>query len=130
MSVAICFAEEVFAMKVSIRSRNVRLSAADRERVVRRVEFALSQFSDRVRQVSVVLEDENGQRGGVDKKCRVLARVAPLGDVVAEGTGEKFDSAAGTAIDRTAKLISRGLGRISGQKKKRVSMAGDVSAAE
>jgi hypothetical protein len=93
--------------------------------LVRRVDFALSQFRARVRQVSVVAQDENAQKGGVDKHCRILVRVAPLGDVVAEGTGETLETAAGVAVDRAARLISRGLGRLSGRRKGRVSMGGD-----
>ncbi|RIK73686.1 MAG: hypothetical protein DCC68_24450 [Planctomycetota bacterium] len=117
-------------MKIAVHARNVRLSAAERARVVRRVEFALSQFRDRVRQVSVSVADENARRGGIDKACRVLARVAPLGDVVSEGAGATFPEAAGAAIDRTVRLISRNLGRIIGRKKRRVSMAGDLAATD
>ncbi|MEX2188927.1 MAG: hypothetical protein WD875_19110 [Pirellulales bacterium] len=114
-------------MRISIRCRNVRLSAGQRSRLVRRVEFALSQYRERVRHVSVVAQDENAERSGVDKTCRVLVRVAPLGDVVAKGDGRTFDVAVGAAIDRAARLISRGLGRIGGRRKGRVSMAGDLS---
>jgi putative sigma-54 modulation protein len=113
-------------MKIGIRSRNVTLTAAERTRLVRRVDFALSQFRARVRQVSVVAQDENAQKGGVDKHCRVLVRVAPLGDIVAEGTGETLELAAGVAVDRAARLISRGLGRLSGRRKGRVSMGGSI----
>lgn len=112
-------------MKISIRSRNVTLTATERTRLVRRVDFALSQFRARIRQVSVVAQDENAHKGGVDKHCRVLVRVAPLGDVVAEGGGETLEVAAGVAVDRAARLISRGLGRLSGRRKGRVSMGGE-----
>ena len=115
-------------MKIQVHARNVRLFPAERARVVRRVEFALSQFRDRVRQVSVSISDENAHRGGIDKTCRVLARVAPLGDVVAQGAGATFLEAAGAAIDRMARLISRQLTRIIGKKKKRTSMAGDLAS--
>jgi hypothetical protein len=74
------------------------------------------------------VQDENAQKGGVDKHCRVLVRVAPLGDVVAEASDEAFEVAAGTAVDRAARLISRGLGRLSGRRKGRTSMGGDGSA--
>jgi putative sigma-54 modulation protein len=114
-------------MKIGIRSRNVTLTAAERTRLVRRVDFALSQFRARVRQVSVVAQDENAHKGGVDKHCRVLVRVAPLGDIVAEGSGETLEVAAGVAVDRAARLISRGLGRLSGRRKGRMSMGGDLA---
>lgn len=117
-------------MRIQVHARKVRFSAADRAHVVRRVEFALSQYRERVRQISITLEDDNAHRGGIDKTCRVLARIAPLGDVVAEGSGATFQEAAGAAIDRTARLISRQLGRIAGSMKKRVSMAGDLAPAE
>lgn len=116
-------------MKINIRCRNATLSTGQRSRLVRRVEFALSQYRERVRNVAVVAQDENGERGGVDKSCRVLVRVAPLGDVAAEGNGRTFDVALGTAIDRATQVISRGLGRIVGRRKGRVSMAGEFDHA-
>jgi hypothetical protein len=48
-----------------------------------------------------------------------------LGDVVAEGSGESFHAAAGAALDRVARMIARGLGRLSGRRKGRTSMAGE-----
>jgi putative sigma-54 modulation protein len=119
--------KELDVMKISIRTRNVTLSPAERTRMVRRIDFALSQYRARVRQVAVVVQDENAQKGGVDKHCRLLVRVAPLGDIVAEASGEAFEVAAGTAVDRAARLISRGLGRLSGRRKGRVSRGGDTA---
>jgi ribosome-associated translation inhibitor RaiA len=111
-------------MKISIRSRNVRISTPERNRLVRRVDFALNQFRARVRQAAISVQDDNAHRGGVDKSCRLLVRVAPLGDVVAEATAETLDAAVGTAADRAARLIARGMDRLNGRRKKRTSMAG------
>jgi ribosome-associated translation inhibitor RaiA len=111
-------------MKISIRCRNVHISAPERNRLVRRVDFALNPFRARVRQAAILVQDENAQRGGIDKACRLLVRVAPLGDVVAEATAETLDAAVGIAADRAARLISRGMDRINGRRKKRTSMAG------
>lgn len=114
-------------MRVSIHGRNVSLSSADRARLVRRADFALSQFRQRVRQVAVIAKDENGDRGGVDKRCRVLVRVAPLGDIASEGRGESLEAAAGEALDRAARLIARGMGRLGRRRKERPSMSGEVT---
>lgn len=115
-------------MKISIRARNVRLTDAERDRLTRRVDFALSQFRGRVRQVAIVIQDENARRGGVDKTCRLLVRVAPLGDVVAEATAEPLAAAGSLAADRAARSIARGLDRLIGKTKRRTSMAGASNA--
>jgi ribosome-associated translation inhibitor RaiA len=111
-------------MKISIRCRKVQISTPERNRLVRRVDFALNPFRARVRQAAILVQDENAERGGIDKSCRLLVRVAPLGDVVAEATAETLDAAVGIAADRAARLISRGMDRINGRRKRRTSMAG------
>jgi ribosome-associated translation inhibitor RaiA len=115
-------------MKITIRAKNLRISTAERDRLLRRVDFALSQFRQRVRQAAILVQDENAQRGGVDKTCRILARVAPLGDIVAEATAETLDAAAGMAAERAARSIARGMDRLSRRRKSRISMAGERTA--
>ncbi len=75
--------------------------------IERRAGFALSRFADELSSVLVTLEDLNGPRGGIDKRCRVLLRGPKLGELVVEET----DSDWGPVIDRSLALAGRSIVR-------------------
>jgi putative sigma-54 modulation protein len=64
-------------MDIIIHARNMRLSAAQRDRAEKRVASSLDRFESRLRRVLVVIEDVNGPRGGADKRCRIRATGGP-----------------------------------------------------
>lgn len=106
-------------MKLSMRAKGLRLTGKLREHVERRLHFALGRFSDRVRGVSVLLEDVNGPRGGLDTRCKIRARLAPSGTVVVEETRLHAFSAVALAADRAGRLMSRRLERLGRRRKGR-----------
>lgn len=74
----------------------------------RRLEFALGRFADRVRSTSVRLTDLNGPRGGLDKQCRVLVRLAwPKRLIVVEEVDADGPAAISHAAARVARAVSR-----------------------
>lgn len=74
----------------------------------RRLEFALGRFADRVRSTSVRLIDLNGPRGGLDKQCRVLVRLAwPNRLIVVEEVDADGAAAISHAAARVARAVSR-----------------------
>ena len=73
-------------MRLQIRTKNFRLHDADRKEMERRLQFALGRFDGRISQVTVGLADLNGPRGGTDKQCRLVVRLAPSGKVTIEET--------------------------------------------
>ena len=73
------FKEETMA--ISVRGYGMHVSRKIRRLVDRRVAFELSRFGRQVRAVTVNLEDLNGPRGGIDKRCSMQADLAP-GDTV------------------------------------------------
>ena len=75
--------------------------------VERRLRFALSRFSGRIRRVDVFLADENGPRGGIDKTCRIVVRLRDSGDVVAEVSDIDWV----IAVDRATTRIGHSTGR-------------------
>jgi ribosomal subunit interface protein len=98
-------------MNVEIRSRTVSVSEALRGHVDRKLAQGFRRFDERVRSVMVRLVDLNGPRGGVDKRCRILARVAPTAVIVVEATDADVYVAVSQAVlrleDRLARLGSR-----------------------
>jgi hypothetical protein len=74
-------------MAIKVRGYGMHVSRKIRRLVDRRVAFELSRFGRQVRTVSVNLEDLNGPRGGIDKRCSMQADLTPGGRVRVEKTG-------------------------------------------
>jgi len=93
-------------MQMTIRNEQGTLDLTTRTRAERRLDFALGRFANRIRSVRLVLTDQNGPRGGLDKLRRVEVR----------GTGwsvhiEDIDADAGVVVDRTADRAGRSVAR-------------------
>ncbi len=58
-------------MNVSVTSSIQRISPTVCESIRTLMEGTLSRFNSRIAQVSVLVVDENGPRGGADKVCRI-----------------------------------------------------------
>jgi ribosomal subunit interface protein len=98
-------------MKLIITGKRVKLDEALREHIERRVYFALSRFSPRIARVSVTVEDVNGPRGGIDKRCRILVKLDRMEELKVETTdAEIYDAVAATA-DRVGRSVQRKLDR-------------------
>jgi len=96
-------------MNLRILTRRLTLTDEAKDRIERRVYFALGRFSDRIRSVELTLEDENGPRGGIDKCCQILVKIRGAKDVVVEGRGEDVRSLVDRTADRAGRAIARKL---------------------
>ena len=77
------------------------------DHIKRRIGFALARLSDELTSVLIRLDDLNGPRGGIDKRCRVLLRGPKIGERVVEETDTEW----GPAIDRALSLAGRSVVR-------------------
>ncbi len=66
-------------MRIQITTQNMSLTAALRELVHTRLQFALGRFAHRIEEVAVNFEDVNGPRGGRDVHCRLKLLLRPRG---------------------------------------------------
>ena len=94
-------------MRIHVRSRGFELTDALRAHAERRLLFALARFGTRVQSVMLRMDDVNGPRGGADKRCHILARLVPWGDVRVE----ELDGDLYVAIDRAADRLDRAVAR-------------------
>lgn len=96
-------------MWLDFAGQGLEVGGAVRERVERRLGFALARFGDRVGRVAVHLADVNGPRGGVDRRCRIVADVPGPGaaPVVVEEAGDDLNA----VIDRAAERVGRAVRR-------------------
>lgn len=98
-------------MKINITSQGFVLTEALRAQAERRVRFALGAAGGRVRNVVMRLADENGPRGGVDKRCTIRANLTGGPPVVIAHQEADLYVAIDRAADRAARAVSRRLER-------------------
>jgi ribosome-associated translation inhibitor RaiA len=98
-------------MHLEIRHHGVDLNEETRERLQRRVDFALGRVQDRVVRVWAHLSDHNGPRGGVDKSCRVVVHLPHRPDIVVEERSDDINTAIDRAINRAGSVVRRQLGK-------------------
>lgn len=98
-------------MQISLRRKNIEVSQEMRERLERRLAFALDRVGSRVTDVTVFVEDGNGPRGGIDKRCAIVVRLAPSGKLVLEERDSDLGSLFDRAADRLGRTVRRELSR-------------------
>lgn len=97
-------------MLISICGRDLAPHSHLLEHAERRLRYALGRFGGRIQRVMVFLEDTNGPRGGLDKCCRMVARLKhPARDVVVEGHDAELTALIDRTADRLGQTISREL---------------------
>lgn len=82
------------------------------DHIERRLRFALARFGSRVERVIVFLQDRNGPRGGIDKVCRILAKVQGCGAIMATVVDSDWTAAVDRATTRIGHTVSRQVGRL------------------
>jgi hypothetical protein len=92
---------EILTMHWELKAAAVHASQGLKDRIDRRLRFALSRFEGRVDHVVVFLQSLNGPKGGIDKSVRILARIDGVGIVLAM----VIDSGWEVAVDRAADRI-------------------------
>ncbi len=75
----------------------------------RSLDFALGRFEDQIREVEVVLEDMNGHKGGLDKRCRIELALAHGGRMRAVVVDTDGESALRRAAARARRLVQERL---------------------
>ena len=102
-------------------SSNRLMSDALREYIERKLELALDRFDHRLDRIQVRLEDVNGPRGGLDKRCRLHVVGLPSWRIHVEGVGDTFYDAVDAAVARARRSVGQLLARLAEQRKEAVA---------
>jgi hypothetical protein len=100
-------------MRIEVRGRHLQTADPQRQ-VERRLRFALGRFSGAVGRVTVRVEDINGPRRGVDKRCRVVVALAPRGELIIEDEDADVRALRDRSAERAGRAVERRLGRCRG----------------
>ncbi len=90
-----------------IRSVGGVLAPADREYLKQKLDQKLGKFASSVHRASARVEDVNGPRGGVDKRCRIKVVLVGLPTVVAEEHHQSLKGAMDGALARMERTVRR-----------------------
>lgn len=98
-------------MRIEIRSTGFTTTEALREHVWRRLGSVLSRRADGVQRVVVRMSDENGPKGGIDKRCRIEVVLQGHPCQVVEAVAGDLYSAIDSASRRLGRTVHRSFER-------------------
>jgi len=98
-------------MELELRVRGTYFLEALRNYTERRLRFSVRRLNPRIKRLRVCVEDLNGPRGGMDKRCRIVAEISPSGNLVIEETDAQIHEAVDRAADRLRRSVRRELKR-------------------
>ena len=98
-------------MQISIVDHHASLTPETAELAERRLLFALARFDSKVDRVSLVVGDENGPRGGIDKACSVSVKLHRLPEVRVSSKDADVSASIAHAADRAGRAVSRAIER-------------------
>jgi ribosomal subunit interface protein len=109
-------------VKIEIRAIGIAISESLQNYIRRRVGFSLRRFRKELDGVLVRLRDENGPRGGADKRYRVGVRLIPDGKVWVEQSDSDIYNAIRRASARLGHSLAEELKRRKESHRGRESM--------
>lgn len=92
-----------------IRAAGLMLDAEDRDEIRHKLGRKLGKFALAIERASVRIEDVNGPRGGVDKRCRIKIVLSGMPSVVVEEQHYDLKTAIDSALARTERAVRRSL---------------------
>ena len=96
-------------MQWELKAAAVHAPEGLKDRIDRRLRFALSRCDSRVDRVVVFLKSLNGPKGGIDKSVRILARMEGVGIALAMVVDSEWEVAVDRAADRIGVNVARQL---------------------
>lgn len=96
-------------------------SPALRDHILTMMGHALDQHSGKVKSIDVRLHDENGPKGGVDRRVHAVVHLMRGEPVVIEQKGEDAYATIAKTADRVKQAVGRRLGKLvrSGRRRSR-----------
>lgn len=94
-----------------IRSVGGVLDTDDREYLRLKLGRKLGKFASQIERTSVRVEDVNGPRGGIDKRCRIKVVLSGLPSVVIEEQHESLQAAMDGALARVERAVRQAVQR-------------------
>ncbi|MCP3915300.1 MAG: HPF/RaiA family ribosome-associated protein [bacterium] len=101
-------------MQIQINAPHESLSDAVTEWIETSVNKALAPRAEQLTRVEVHLQDQNAQKGGIDKRCLIEARPRGMDPLVAEHVDVGIREACRGALDKIQRVLEKRFGRLHG----------------
>lgn len=98
-------------MRFDLRRQGIEVNEEAKARLERRLDFALGRHAKHISRVWVHLADENGPKGGVANRCRILVRLQHLPDVLVEDRDADLLPLLDRTANRAGLAVRRELGK-------------------
>ncbi len=105
-------------MQMFIRSQDADKTKNLHSSIETNIDDALARFEKRVSRATVYLSDQNGPRGGIDKRCRIVVKLHRQGEITVEDSSNRWLGAVAGAVDRLRRTISRQLDKWRSRRKR------------
>ena len=99
-------------MRIDVKGSGFRITAPLLDHTERRLRFALTRSSDRIKRVVVRLGDINGPRGGEDKFCRMQVHFEHAPPVLIEDAGADLYAVIDRVMERAGRNAAKRVGRM------------------
>lgn len=96
-------------MIYEINNRQAGIDDDEYREAQKLLRFSLSRFAGVITRVTVRFSDVNGPRGGIDKRCRVTAKMRTTGQVTVTGDGKNYLESLGNCLERLVRATRRQL---------------------
>ena len=100
-------------MQIQINSPHEPIPDAFEKLIESGIQDGLSHFETRLTRVEIHFQDQNGGKGGVDKRCLIEARPSGMSPVTAEHEGERLQDAFQGALDKLQRVLEHKFGKMA-----------------
>ena len=94
-------------MQLEMNNRQAGLDEEVSHRAERQLRLSLSRFIGAVSRVRVTFFDVNGPKGGLDKRCRITAKMKTAGQMVVQDNGHDYTEALSLCLDKLTRALRR-----------------------
>lgn len=116
-------------MKIEVRFRGVDSSEALRAHTKHRIHVHLSRFGSDIESVQVRIEDVNGPKGGVDKRCKITVRGPRCGTATLDELHDNAYAGVDLAVQRVSQVVAREIERQRSRRQAPRRAAGPAAGA-
>ena len=97
---------------ITVQTRGCTLNQANRARMITQLRLHLGRFSEVISHVEATFSDENGPKGGIDKRCRLTINLSTgLPPVTVQHQSTSMNGALLNAVHKGKRSIARSIDR-------------------
>lgn len=94
-------------MNIRVIDGSIQTTPGMMAHIQARLNNALDRFARQVRDVEIHIKDENGPKGGRDKRCSIHAHIDGAGPIIVEHHDSEFYAAIDQASHKLKRAVSR-----------------------